>query len=423
MSNPSKRRVVVTGLGAVTPCGNNARDTWSNVRDGITGIDTITRFDVSGFSCKIGGEVHDFNTDSVLDKKDQRRLDRVIQFSVVASNEAVTDSSLDVSRIDKERFGVLIGSGIGGIETVEKQHKILLEKGPGKVSPFLIPMMIVNMGSGEVSIRLGFKGPNSSVVTACASGNNAIGDAFRMIQNGYADGMITGGSEAAVTPLGFAGFCSLQAMSKRNDDPKHASRPFDKTRDGFVMSEGAGVLLLEELEHAKKRNARIYAEIIGYGLAGDACHITAPPADGNGARRAMEAAIKDAGIKPEDIQYINAHGTSTQLNDKIETLAIKKVFKEHAYKLAVSSTKSTTGHLLGGAGGVESIISVMSIVEETIPPTINFFTPDPECDLDYVTNQKRSAKIDVVLSNTLGFGGHNATLIFKRYVPEDEKKD
>jgi beta-ketoacyl-acyl-carrier-protein synthase II len=409
-----KRRVVVTGLGAVTPLGNDVETTWKNIVAGQSGIGPLTRVNPDDFPAKVAAEVKDFRIEDYMDKKEARKMDRFTQYAVAASLMAVKDANLEITEEIAPRVGVWIGSGIGGMETFEEQMKIFLEKGYRRVSPFFVPMMIPDMASGQVSIILGAKGINTCTVTACATGTNSIGDAFKVIERGDADVMITGGAEAPLTNMSFAGFSAAKALSF-NPDPKTACRPFDKDRDGFVMGEGAGILILEELEHALKRGANIYAEIVGYGATGDAYHITAPAPGGEGGARAMKQALSDAGLKPEDIDYINAHGTSTEYNDKYETMAIKEVFGEHAYKLAVSSTKSMTGHLLGAAGAVEAIFSVLAIKDGVIPPTINYQTPDPECDLDYVPNVARKQNVRTVLSNSLGFGGHNATIIFKKY--------
>ena len=413
-----KRRVVVTGMGCITPVGNTVQEFWNAILEGRSGVKRLQCFDPSKFSCQIGAEALDFDPSKYFNTKDARKTDRFVQFGIAACDEAVKDSGIDCAK-ESDRVGVILGSGIGGLHTVESEHKKYIErgpeKGPSKITPFLIPMLIVNMAAGVVSMRFKAKGPNSCVVTACASANHSIGNAFRVIQRDEADAMITGGTEAAITIMGFGGFCSLRALSTRNDEPAKASRPFDKERDGFVMGEGAGVLVIEELEHALKRKAPIHCEIIGYGMSGDAYHMTAPDPEGEGALRCMQLAIKDAGLKPEDVDYINAHGTSTYYNDKIETLAIKKAFGEHAKKLAISSTKSVTGHLLGAAGGVETIACALALKEGIIPPTINLENPDPECDLDYVPNKPRKADINIALSNSLGFGGHNATLAFKKY--------
>jgi 3-oxoacyl-[acyl-carrier-protein] synthase II len=416
----NKRRVVVTGLGTISPIGNSIEEFWKSLLEGKSGVKRLTCFDPTHFTSKIAAEVRNFDPSPYLSPKEQKRMDRFVQFAVCSAKIAMADSGIHLDKEDRNRIGVLIGSGIGGLHTVETEHKQYIalghEKGPGRISPFLIPMLIVNMASGQTSITLGLKGPNSAVATACATGNHAIGDAFRLIQRGDADVMVCGGSEAATTHMGFGGFCALKALSTAyNDEPAKASRPFDKNRDGFVMGEGAGVVILEGAERAMKRNARIYCEIVGYGMSGDAYHMTAPDPGGDGGVRCMVATLKDAGLKPKDIDYINAHGTSTLYNDKIETAAIKKVFGDHAKKVAISSTKSVMGHLLGAAGGVELIVSALTIKEGIIPPTINYETPDPECDLDYVPNKPRRAKVNVVMSNALGFGGHNAALIVKKF--------
>lgn len=404
----SKKRVVVTGLGALSPLGNDAETSWKNAIGGVSGIGPITRVESDEYPAKVAAELKDFNIENHMDKKEARKMDRFTQYAVVAAKMAVQDAGLNITDEIASRVGVWVGSGIGGLETLESQFEIFLTKGPRRVSPFFVPMMIPDMATGQISIALGAKGVNSCTVTACATGTNSIGDAFKVIQRGDADAMITGGTEAPLTRMSFAGFSANKALST-NPDPKTASRPFDKNRDGFVMGEGAGIIVLEELEHALARGAKIYGEIVGYGSTGDAYHITAPAQDGEGGARAMQEAIKDAGIKPEEIDYINAHGTSTYYNDKYETKAIKTVFGDHAYKLAVSSTKSMTGHLLGAAGGIEAIFSVMAIKDGIIPPTINIETPDEECDLDYVPDKAREQDVNVVLSNSLGFGGHNAT--------------
>ena len=409
------KRIVVTGMGVISPVGNSLDEFWSSLINGETGIDQISSFDASEIRTQIAAEVDDFSpADFGLDRKEARRMDKYAQFAVAASNLAVEDSGLDVEEI-AERVGVLVGSGIGGIETFEEQHERLMERGPNRVSPFLIPMMISNMAAGQVSIYTGAKGPCSSIVTACATGTHSIGEAFETIRRGDADAMIAGGTEASITPTACAGFASMKAMSTRNDEPEKASRPFDKERDGFVMGEGAGVLVMETLESAQARGADIYAEVVGYGASSDAHHITAPAPGGEGAARAMDMAIDKAGMSPEDVDYVNAHGTSTPANDKLETAAIKKTFGDYAQQLPVSSTKSMTGHLLGGAGGVEAIASVLSIKNNIIPPTVNYENEDPECDLDYVPNEARETEVSSALSNSLGFGGHNATLLFKEY--------
>ena len=409
------RRVVVTGLGALTPIGNTAEELWTGLTHGRSGIGPITKFDATGYDTRIAGEIKKFDPLAFVEKKEARRLDPYLQYAIASSVMAVGDAGLDSARVDGERFGVLIGSGIGGITTLLDGEHVLLQKGPDRVSPFIIPMLIINMASGLVSMRFGAKGPNSSVVTACATGNHAIGDAFKLIRYGEADVMIAGGAEAMIVPLTIAGFCAMKAMSTRNDDPQKASRPFDAGRDGFVCGEGAGIVVLEALEHATRRDARIYAEVIGYGMTGDAHHMTAPDPEGDGAARAMTLALKSAGLRAPDVDYINAHGTSTPYNDKFETLAIKRVFGEHARKLAVSSTKSMTGHLLGAAGGVEAIATALALHHGILPPTINYESPDPECDLDYVPNQARKQDVEVALSNAFGFGGTNATLAFRKY--------
>ena len=408
------RRVVITGIGVVTPVGCDKAIFWDALKQGKSGISKITAFDPTDFTSQIAGEVKDFDPTKYLSSKDVRRTDRFVQFAIAASRSAVEDTGLSMEKIDKSRFGVIIGSGIGGIHTIEREHKVLLKDGPSRISPFFIPMLIVNMASGKVSMDLGVKGPNTCVATACATGTHAIGDAFKTIQRNDADFMLCGGTEAAITPMGFGGFCAARSLSTRNDEPQRASRPFDKDRDGFIMSEGSGIVILEEYEHAKNRGAKIYAELIGYAMSGDAFHMTAPDPEARGAVLCMTNCIKDAGIKPEDVDYINAHGTSTQLNDKTETLAIKKVFKEHAYKLKISSTKSMIGHLLGASGGVECAVTALSIKEGLITPTINYETPDPECDLDYVPNKTIKADIKIALSNSLGFGGHNCTIALKK---------
>lgn len=409
------KRVVVTGVGAVTPIGNDAKTFWNNIKAGVCGIDTVTAFDVSDFKTKIAGEIKDLNVEEFIDKKDARKMDRFTQFSVIAASEAVKDSGLDMEKEDPWRVGCITGSGIGGIRTFEEQHKNYLEKGPGRVSPFFIPMMIGNIAPCQIAIKFNARGVNENVVTACASSTNAIGTAFRHIQYGDSDVIIAGGCEATVAPTAFAGFCNMKAMSTNNDNPKTASKPFDLNRDGFVLSEGAAFLILEELEHAKARGANIICELVGYGATDDAYHITSPIPGGEGGAKAMELAIKDAGAKPSDITYINAHGTSTRYNDLFETQAIKKVFGNSAYDVAVSSTKSMTGHMLGAAGAVEAIICSYAIRDGYIPATMNYETPDPECDLDIVPNAGRNCDVNYAMSNSLGFGGHNATIVFKKY--------
>ena len=411
----SERRVVITGMGVVTPVGNDLQTFWQNLLTGKSGVGLVTRFDTTKFDCKIGGEVKDFKPEQFMPAKETRRTDRFTQYAVAAARMAVTDSHLELDKADLNRIGVLVGSGIGGMETIQNQAEALLTKGPSRVSPFMIPMLIVNMASGYISMLLGVKGPNLSVVSACATATHSIGEAARAIVHNDADVMIAGGSEAAITGLGYAGFCSMRAMSTRNDDPTHASRPFDAGRDGFVMGEGAGVVVLESLEHARKRHARIYAELAGYGLTGDAYHMSAPAPDGEGAARSMMMALRHSKLSLDQIQYINAHGTSTPVGDRCETQAIKTVFGAYAKKLAISSTKSMTGHLLGAAGAVETAVCILAIQNGIIPPTTNYETPDPECDLDYVPNHPREMKVDACVNNSLGFGGHNATLIIKRY--------
>lgn len=410
----SLNRVVVTGLGAVTPIGNCVKDFWEGLIAGKSGGAPITKFDTSNHKVKFACEVKNYDPANYFDRKESRRYDPFVQFAIVASREAMKDSGLDVEEVGTENVGVFIGSGIGGLNVMEEQTQILLEKGPDRVSALLIPRLIANMAPGQVSISLGLRGPNSCVVTACATGTHSIGDAFGMIRTGKAIAMVAGGTESAITPLGIAGFANMKALSERNESPATASRPFSKDRDGFVMGEGAGILLLEEYEHAKARGARIYGEICGYGLTGDAHHITAPAPEGEGAQRAMLMALKDGDLPPSEIDHINAHGTSTPLNDKLETIAVKRVFGERAYKIAMSSNKSSTGHLLGAAGGVEAVASLLSIHTGIVPPTINYSEKDPECDLDYVTEGARRQEVTAVLSNSFGFGGHNASLLFRK---------
>jgi 3-oxoacyl-[acyl-carrier-protein] synthase II len=402
-------------MGLITPVGSDIPTFWDSLIQGKSGIRTIDRFNVSRFSTKVAGMVDSFKPEDFIDKKDVKRMDRFAQFAAAAAQMAAQDADFKVTEENAKRVGVYIGSGIGGFSTIVEQHKIFLEKGPARISPFFIPMIIGNIASGHVSIIMGAKGPNSSPLSACATGTNALGDAFKIIQRGQADVMIAGGAEAAIIPVILAGFSASRALSQQNEQPEKASRPFDLNRDGFVMSEGAGILILESLEHALARGARIYAEITGYGMSGDGYHITQPAPEGRGAAQAMSEAIRDAGIKPSEVNYINAHGTSTLLNDKFETNAIKIVFGDHAYKLAISSIKALTGHLLGAAGAVEAIAAILTIKNGLIPPTFNYETPDPECDLDYVPNIPRKAKVKVTLSNSLGFGGHNASIIFREY--------
>jgi len=409
------KRVVITGLGIISPVGTGLEKFWTSMTTGVSGIRRITRFDPANYNTKIAGEVTDFEPTRYMDKKEARRMDRFTQFAVAASGMAVEDASLNLEHEDRDRIGVILGSGIGGIETLEEQAKVLFEKGPGRVSPVFVPMMIGNMGAGQVAIKYCLRGPNTTTVSACASSSNAIGDAFKMLQYGRADVMITGGAEATVTPLAMAGFIQMKSMSTRNEEPEKASRPFDLGRDGFVIGEGSAILVLETLEHAQKRGARIYAEIVGYGSTCDAYHMTAPDPEGHGAANSMKEALEDAGIDPSEVDYINAHATATPLGDKAETLAIKNVFGAHAANVAISSTKSMTGHLLGASGGLEAMVCILAIYYGIIPPTINYEQPDPDCDLDYVPNVARKAVVDVALSNSFGFGGHNATLVFKKY--------
>ena len=415
MTNRQNRRVVITGLGAITPIGNNLADYWDGLLQGRNGVGSITLFDASQHSCQFAAEVKNFEPYQYLDKKDAKRMDRFAQFGVCASKQAIADAKFEINELNADQVGVLIGTGVGGLRVMETQNENLLTKGPRKVSPFTIPMMIANMAAGLTAIHTGAKGPNSCTVTACAAGSHAIGDAFRIIQGGYAKAMICGGAEAAVTPLSFAGFCSAKALSTRNDDPLHASRPFDQDRDGFVMGEGSGILFIEELEQALARRAKIYAEIVGYGMTCDAYHMTSPVPGGQGATKAMELALADGNLTPEEIDYINAHGTSTPANDPNETKAIKKALGKRAREIVVSSTKSMTGHLLGGSGGIEAVATAMAIANDRVPPTINLANPDPECDLDYVANVSREHQVRVALSNSFGFGGHNVTLAFKKY--------
>ncbi len=410
-----KRKVVVTGLGVVSPIGNTVRSFWQSCIEGKSGVGPITRFDAVNFDSRIAGEVKDFDPSLALSSKEVKRTEPFVHFASVAAKEALADSALELDKTDRDRIGVLIGSGIGSLGIIERQYEQFLKRGPSRLSPFLIPALIVNEAAGQVSINFGLKGPNLCTTTACASGSHSIGEAVRIIQYGDADIMFAGGTESCITYLGVGGFCALKALSTTNDDPTKASRPFDAKRNGFVIAEGCGIVILEEYEHAKRRGAKIYAEAAGFGMSSDAYHSTAPDPEGDGAARSMAAAVKDAGLMPEDIAYINAHGTSTTLNDKIETLAIKKVFNGHAKKLAVSSTKSMTGHLLGAAGAVEFIVCCLAIGNSIIPPTINYKYPDSLCDLDYVPNEARQAELSAVLSNSLGFGGHNASLVIKKF--------
>jgi 3-oxoacyl-[acyl-carrier-protein] synthase II len=413
MSSNTNRRVVVTSVGLVTAGGCTTAESWDAIVSGRSTVSKISAFDTAGFATDIAAEIKDYQPADYMDAKDARRNDRSVQLAANAANQCLRDVPLDT--MDLDRVGAVVGSGIGGIDTLEKQHSIYLQRGPGKVSPFFIPMMISDMAAGYISIAHQLRGPNYATVSACASGGNAIADAYLLIKAGMADAIVTGGTEAAITPMSLAGFCSVKALSKRNDEPEKASRPFDAERDGFVLGEGAGILFVEELEHARARGADVLCELVGIGLTGDAHHITAPPPDGHGAIRAMRAALDDAGMRPEEVDYINAHGTSTQLNDAAETAAIKAVFGDHAYALMVSSTKSMIGHLLGAAAAVEGILCALAIRDGVAPPTINLDHPDPACDLDYVPHESRRADIHVALSNSFGFGGHNVTLIFKRY--------
>lgn len=417
MTNPDSefKRVVVTGLGTVTPIGNTLADYWEGLLSGRNGIGPITLFDASRHDSRIAGEVKGFDPHEYMDRKEAKRMDRFAQFGVAASKQALTDAGFVINDLNAEQVGVMIGTGIGGLKVMEDQQEVYLTRGPERCSPFMVPMMIANMAAGLTAIQIGAKGPNSCPVTACAAGSNAVGDAFRLVQRGYAQAMICGGAEAAVTPLAYAGFAAARALSTRNDDPTHACRPFDRDRDGFVMGEGAGILLLEELEHALSRGAKIYAEIVGYGMTCDAYHITSPSPNGEGASRAMQLAMKDARLTPDQVSYINAHGTSTPANDSTETAAIKTALGDHARKVVISSTKSMTGHLLGGSGGIEAVAAVMAVANDRVPPTINLANPDPACDLDYIPNESRSLQVEVALSNSFGFGGHNVTLAFRKY--------
>jgi 3-oxoacyl-[acyl-carrier-protein] synthase II len=411
----SARRVVVTGLGLISPLGVGVEKSWGAMLRGRSGVRRITHFDASAYATRIAGEVDGFNPEDYIEPKEVKKMDRFIHFGVAASSMAVEDSGLKIDEHNAPRVGVYVGSGMGGLPAIEHYHKVLLEKGPRRITPFFIPMLIINLAAGQISIKFGAKGPNSAPATACATGSHAIGDAFKVIQRGDADAMIAGGTESCITPTGIGGFNAMKALSTRNDEPEKASRPFDRDRDGFIMGEGSGIMIIEELEHAMARKAKIYAEIVGYGLTGDAYHITSPAPGGEGAARCMAMALKDAGMSPPDVDYINAHGTSTKYGDELETQAIKTVFKEHAYKVAISSTKSMTGHLLGAAGGVEAVICALSIHNGILLPTINLDNPDPECDLDYVPNTARKADIRTALSNSFGFGGTNACLLFKKF--------
>ena len=415
MTELEKKRVVITGLGATTPIGNDLDSYWQGLLAGKSGVRPITHFDASQHTTRIAAEVKGFDPLQFMDRKDAKRMDRFSQFAVATSKQALADAQLEITDLNAEQIGVMIGTGIGGLKVMEDQQEIYLNRGPGRCSPFMVPMMIANMAAGLTAIQTGAKGPNSCPVTACAAGSNAIGDAFRLVQQGYAQAMICGGTEAAITPLGVAGFASARALSVRNDDPQKASRPFDRDRDGFVIGEGCGILILESLDHALSRGARIYGEISGYGMTCDAYHMTAPVPGGAGAARCIQLALKDAGITPEQVSYVNAHGTSTPANDPTETQAIKTALGEQAHKIAVSSTKSMTGHLLGGSGGIEGVAAALTVAHDQVPPTINLENPDENCDLDYVPNQSRSMPVNVTLSNSFGFGGHNVTLVFQKY--------
>jgi 3-oxoacyl-[acyl-carrier-protein] synthase II len=410
-----RRRVVVTGMGLVIPTGIGVETAWKNVCDGKSGIGPLTRFDTNGFETKIAAEVKGFSAELYIDKKEIKKMDLFIHYAIAATQEALKDAQLAITPENSGQIGVIVGTGLGGLPSLEKYHTILLEKGPGRISPFFIPMLIANLAAGQIAIQFGPKGPNTCVVTACATGAHCIGDAFRAIVYGDAEAMIAGGTEANITPLTIGGFNSMKALSTRNDEPEKACRPFEKNRDGFVVAEGAGIIILEELQFALRRNARIYGELVGYGYTGDAYHITAPSPDGDGAVRSMRMAIKDAGLKSEDVDYINAHGTSTQLNDLTETIAIKTVFGDHAKEIPISATKSMTGHLLGAAGSTEAIFTILALRDGIMPPTINYDEPDPQCDLDYVPNVARRQPLNIAMSNAFGFGGTNATLIFKKF--------
>ena len=412
----SKRRVVVTGLGMISPLGLDVQSSWQAIIQGKSGVGYITHFDAKDYPVRIAAEVKGFDPTKYIELKEVKKMDRFIHFAIAATEMAIADSKLKITPENSERIGIVIGSGMGGLPTIEYYHQVLLEKGWKRVSPFFIPMVIINLAAGQISIKYGIKGPNLAVTTACATGNHSIGKAFRMIQYGDADVMIAGGTEAVITPMAVAGFAIMRALSTRNEEPEKASRPFDVDRDGFVMGEGSGILILEELEHALKRGAKIYAELVGYGMTSDAYHITAPAPEGEGGARCMKMALNDAGISPEQIDYINAHGTATKQGDELETQAIKTIFGEHAYKLCVSSTKSMTGHLLGAAGGVEAIFTILSIYEDIVPPTINLDNPDPECDLDYVPYNAKKKEIKYAMTNSFGFGGTNASLIFKKFI-------
>ena len=409
------RRVVITGMGVVSPIGHTKEEFWAGLMEGKSGISLIDHFDVTAFPTKIAAQVKDFNVQDYIPRKEARRMDLFVQYACAAARMAMDDAKLTIQPDKAERTGVWVGSGIGGLETIEKQHTAMLQKGPEFINPFFIPMLIANMAAGQVSIMTGAKGPNGCTVTACASGSNSIGEAYQLIKSGKADAMISGGTEASVTPLGIGGFCALKALSVQNEEPAKASRPFDLNRDGFVMGEGAGILILEELEHALERGARIYAELVGYGASADACHMVQPDPEGKGAAQAFRMALAEAGVKPEEVDYINAHGTGTSLNDIMETRAIKEVFGDYSHNLLVSSTKGNTGHMLGAAGAIELIAAVLALTYDIVPPTLNLEIPDPECDLDYVPQNPRKAQLDIVMSDSLGFGGHNAVLVIRKF--------
>ena len=411
-----KKRVVITGMGAITPIGNTVETFWENAKSGVSGTERITSFDPSDHSSQVAAEIKDFDPTTFIDKKEAKRMDAFVQLAIAAADMAITDANLALDHIDRTRAGVLVGSGMGGLKTLEEQHRILLEKGAKRVSPFFIPMEIINLAPGQLSIRYGFQGTNISVATACATGAHAIGEALRYIQHGEMDVMLTGGTESCITPLSVAGFANMRALSTRNDDPTRASRPFDKGRDGFVIGEGSGIVILESLEHALARNAKIYAELVGYAATADAYHITSPDPEGNGVTRCMQRALADAGISPKDIDYINAHGTSTPFNDKFETLAIKRVFNSHSNTVPISSTKSMVGHTLGAAGAIELIATALSVKHDVVHPTINYETQDPDCDLDYVPNEARRVTVNAAISNSFGFGGTNASVVVKKYI-------
>lgn len=422
-TNNRNRRVVITGIGTVSPLGNTTEETWAGLIAGRSGVATITRFDTSGHTVRFAAEAKGFDPTKFVEKKELKKMDYFIFFAIAAALEAISDSGLKITDDNSENIGTYIGSGIGGFSVFEREHTKMLEGGPGRISPFFIPASIINLASGYVSIYTGAKGPNSATATACSSGAHAIGDSYKIVQRGDAVAMICGGTEGAITPMSVGGFAAMRALSTRNDDPSRASRPFDAARDGFVIGEGAGILVLEELGHAQARGAKIYAEVVGYGMTGDAFHITSPSEDGDGPRRVMLKAINDAGVNPQDVDYINVHATSTPVGDRIETMAIKRAFGDHAYKLAISATKSMTGHLLGGAGGLEAAITALAVTHQIIPPTINYETPDPDCELDCVPNEARPAELTYGMSNSFGFGGTNAALLFKRFEASEPSRN